>query len=352
MIDSILNSLIPLTLFSRLTGFHNFTVDPVKCSAKIATIDIVSIILTIFTTITMSIYHWSSFVFVDIEDLKTMEIGLPLLIYSKALSSIISMIWLFVGRHKIVKIVTFLGEIDDEISHFDILIDYDAHRKHLIRGIVKIFMCIILLDGYTTFIFTFVLEISSMSEQVFQMWMLLCRFVMIYQFLAGVGGITARVRNFSMIIDSLTPAIEEKITEITKIQENLVNLTSKFNRTYGFMAIVFFCNILVDLCISSFGLLIYKHVTFGDMYIMSCLTMHLLFQLFLLLYIISKIVAIDQVQRLIEMKLYGKLQTFFSEKEFCGKIQVLLAQILKFPLKFECNFFEFNWKFLFRVRNF
>jgi hypothetical protein len=106
----------PLHFASKLSGITIFSIDSDSFTTKIGKFDSVLIGLTAFVNIYVTSFYWNLFPFAAHYQSEILKNSLPILIYGKFLINILCILWSFLRRKKIAKIVKMIQEVDELVN--------------------------------------------------------------------------------------------------------------------------------------------------------------------------------------------------------------------------------------------
>ena len=146
MLSEVYSSFEPLFILSSMTGLFffkiNFETSSVSVSISSKIISFFALITLIFANISCS--YFNTELVRKMFSVKFSKYSGPIFVLVNNLISISSMIWIFIKRDEIMKILIKLNEIDEILDHLGIYFDYRKQKMKLLIfiGILEVILLI------------------------------------------------------------------------------------------------------------------------------------------------------------------------------------------------------------------
>lgn len=348
--QKILGSLSPLFTVSRITGFSLFTIDTSRQQPQIKFIDIIFIFLTIITNTLINVSFMLSHYDPGIHGIAVMKFSLPILMYVNHLGNIFGMLWLFINRKRITKILTVLAEIDEILMKTGERIDHKRNRFRL-RILVNLPILTVGSLSFSCGLFHGVNHFRlDMLLQIFAIWIFIGTFVMYSHLIVGVTGIAQRFAKIPKISAEICPQNLKHLQKIQEIHLKIADSVGIFNKIYGPLMTFYFGNSFCWLCISVFALAMYPDVNRSTVCTLMCIVIHCIITIGTCFFIVKIAEYVARIRKKLIRNSYELVVKFHGNTEFCGRVLQFQSQLMDVKLVFSCGFFDINWKFVFQVR--
>ncbi|KAG5669075.1 hypothetical protein PVAND_016974 [Polypedilum vanderplanki] len=345
---TMISTLQPLLFVSRITGFYLFTFDSKYLRTCITKLDKICIVLTIILNTAINFGFLLSNYDPGVHALAMMKYSLPILMYVNHLIDIFGMIWIFVKRNKILKIITNLSEIDEELIKIGAKIDHEGNQKSL-----KNLMILLLCCGLTMSVWCG--TVHGLNEydidvlfQFFSLWIFLCSLVIYFHFFIGIFAISQRFHILCEIFHEILPKNLRKLQSICEIYLQIAEIIFCFKKIYGPLLTLYFGNAFCWLCLSIFSLAMITKLQITHICTIFCALLHSCITIIACFFVVKAAERMNCEKEILMRSSYKKMNEFDGNFGFCVKISQLQTQINDVNMKFSCLFFDINWNFVFK----
>lgn len=347
---SIVESLYPIIFTSKLFGFSLFTINPASWLPSYEKIDFFATIFFIFMNILLNFIYWtSSFGFTsDGFTNKILEVSAPLLIFVDYLINATAVVWFFIKRKKICKLLKIFNEIDENfLTEFDIKFDYKKSRFKLLKWLLAL---LILISVINTVDFV-VIKSSGIpmnnKDFILVFWNFYAQNFHHFNQIVAMHGIKRRLQVLNHLI-KLSKNV--KINELSKIHLKIVDAVHIFNQIFPPITMLYFANLFCWLCLLIFDMATCKKNNFSEFFQAFAMNVPHSIYLIGILYLVIK--TAESVKTEVRKCLINlcEINNGCERKEMKKEIGQFSYQIVNVPMEFSSGLIDYDWKFMFKVR--
>jgi hypothetical protein len=335
MLPEVHSSLKPLLIVSHLTGVFICRIDTELARITASKWNKFSVFIFYMIYIIGIFPYSKSNLINQMLFTETSKASAFALIYVDHLMTVSSIVWIFVKREKFFQILVKLSEIDGNLVDLGIKVDYKSGQRKL-----NFVLLLTLLIQSCLTVLTILGRIYNDTK--------LDLFAIIYSLMIFINAVAlvthfvVLMSNIGMRFQMMNSCIEKSSLKLPEIHLKIVECVNIFNSIYGLPMMIFFGNLFLWCCILA-SLSIYVADSDIQMIIGTYLNLILTaIALFMIIYAAEK--TLNAKQEIIQL-LYAKLT---KESENFIAILSFILQIRHTSVAFNCKFFEFNWKFIFK----
>lgn len=343
---SIFDTVEPMFIISKFTGYSLFTFDIKSLQPKITKIDIIAIVLTIWLNMGLNCIYWKSFIAVIPNMNEICKISLPILVYLDYIINVASIAWIFINKRKISEMIHMFNHIDDELMKIGGHFDYRKEKMLIIKSIVMTLIgisIIVIMDSYIIFFCNFVVE---KLFTIIILWTLICILIQVHHYVIIAYGIRRRVVELQILLVKK----DAKIDKISKIHFLITELIPIFNRIFSPIMIMYFVSGFGWSCISIFNI-VSLPVEFWKTSLGPTILVcgHCALEFFIVFIVIYAVENVKHEFGKITKISYKILNESSENERRSSEILKFLNQVLNLKIEFTGWIIDFDWKFLFQV---
>jgi large-conductance mechanosensitive channel len=337
MLTSIVSSLRPMLVVASITGYFLFTIDTKAHTAVVKIHNVLAITLAVIVNFFICCSFWHLELFFGTVHSEIAKASMPILVSIDHTLLVFIMVWSFCKRHRVVRLLAVLADIDVNLSDLGVRVNYERQKKALIIAAASLVVITVAMV-----IFASVLEhdIAIDRRSCFVIfWLFVAGLVYICQFTVGMNSIGMRFEMMNCCIE------HHRWTCIASIHLKIVEIVKIFNSIFGFPMLLSFANLFAWNCMTAFTFAMLP-VEKLDVGVVASMVFNFLFTAG------SLFVMINAAEKITRAKEAAVELLFRAMAENCSsgeKIQGVLMQILNTNVSFSCRLFDFNWKMLFNV---
>lgn len=345
MESSLFTTIRPLIIISKITGFTLFTIDSKLSKISIKKLEIFNIISIIFINLTLNCIYWKSYINFSMLGGTVASHSLPILIYLDYLRSVVAVTWFYTKRHEIFGIFLKFVEIDEKLLELNVKFDNKRQKKNLISIILLTFsvhLTFAVSCGLTIFIYKFS---KNSFLAIFTSWTIICEGIMFLNMFIPLLAIRISFTAINRVIKV------ETFTEFEKIHLKVTKLIQIYNEIYSPMMLIQFSISFGWYCVGMFHVVMLTREiweNFPGIVLMNFVRLGCNFGT---MFVLIKMCETTLSERERCALILHESVMEVDEKEVRERTFQFLTQIQQTARKFSCGFFDFTWKFLFKVRN-
>jgi len=334
MLPEVYSSLKPLLIVSHLTGVFICRIDKKSCTITASTWNKCAVMIFYMIYI-IGIFPYSKSNLIDqMFFTETSKASAFILIYVDHLMTVSSIVWIFLKREKFFQILIKLSEIDENLMDL-VKVDYKSGQRKLNFVLLSTLFIQLCLTVFT------ILD-KIYNETKLDLFALIYSLMIFINAVALVTHFVVLMFNIGMRLQMMNSCIESSLLNMPEIHLKIVECVNIFNSIHGLPMMTFFANLFLWCCISA-SLSIYVANSDIQMAIGTYSNLILAaMALFIIIYAAEK--TLNAEQEIIKF-LYVKLS---KEPENFEAFISFVMQVRHTSVAFSCNFFEFNWRFVFK----
>lgn len=200
MCQNIYDSVRPLHLRSKFSGFGLFTLDRRTFKANITACDAILILSNIGIAMMLNHIYWIGSFVISIHSSEIVKIFYPIVFYLNCCILNGTKLWHFNHRHKLADLLKLIDEIDNDLKKIGNKFDYYRQRSFVLKMIVVINI-VQSIAALTMFSFQYHYELNiPWNVFVFVAWGFFTNFVLVGQFTVAICGLRERYKAMNELI--------------------------------------------------------------------------------------------------------------------------------------------------------
>jgi hypothetical protein len=349
--SSPLTAINPLILTSKFFGFSLCTIDGKSWAPKYHKIDIAAIFFTLLMTVVLNAIYWTTFFSDTYDEFRSviLELSLPLLINIDYLINACAIVWFFVKRRKIAKLLKKMNAIDEKFS-LDLNFTFDYKREKIKVGIyvVAALMSVTLMN---------IVDIAVVRTQeipinpqdfVFIFWSFYAQVVQHLHQVIGMAAIKSRLAALGHLVKTTD---NFDIKKFSRIHLGCIDAIAIFNDIFPPIMMLYFGDMFCWVCVLIFDMATVPKSTVMDF--VNSVVMnapHAIYFMGILFVIIRTAEGVKGEVRRLVVVLCQKMNAC-EKKEEREEVTQLLHQIVNIPVDFSSGLIDYDWKLMFKVWN-
>lgn len=200
MCQNVCDSVRPLYVLSKFTGYALYSVDTESFQVKFTTTDAAFATFNFFTALALNFLYWNSSFGINIEDAEIVNSFYLTAAYTNFVFYTSAKLWNFVHRHRFGELLRTIHEVDLELLILGVKFDYKKHQKF----VWKMMILINFLHILTSIEFFVVQSIAGMNIENTAFFFTCSGFVsclvLVNQFITSVCLVKERQKAINLII--------------------------------------------------------------------------------------------------------------------------------------------------------
>lgn len=336
--QTFLTSLKPLYYISVLIGFFLFTLDFANSTASLSKWNLFQIIVILTINFFMSCSYWFVDYYQNVFATKITSHSMPILLGFDHMICLFGIFWILIRRRNVSAMLKLFIEVDEILQTLGIEIDYKKQSIKTIKVTICVFLIVVAMIsiGFIT-----QPDVYNIPLVLFSTWLFSIAMLQFLHFFFIATSIALRLELMSLEV------FDKNLQKASKIHLKVVEIVKHFNRVYSPPMMLTLASVFAWNCVSAFSLAMISKEDSNVMLTIIPVTVTLAATTGEIMAVVHAAERVQSAKVMAIENLYRMINRYDGEN--CGELLSFITQITNMSVTLCCKFFDYNWKFFFKV---